>query len=355
MTTNKMQLSYHPLADLFPMMNDSEFEALRSDMRDHGYDAECPVTLFEQKILDGRNRHEAALAEGLAPVYRNYTGNNPLEYVVRHNLKRRHLTREQRDEVIRKLREQGWTLQTIADSVGVGRGTVERATSDFPNGKSEIENTRGQTRPVRYAPRQAGGNGSSDPATDESSEVETLPGEDETKTDDRTGYRHVSDDSYEWYTPAEYIEAARVVMGGIDLDPASCPEAQKTVKAKRYYSKSDDGLAQEWAGRVWLNPPYNMPLIEQFTARAIDDYAAGRVESAIIITNNSTDTAWFHKLLTASSAVCLTKGRVKFYGPDGEGTGARQGQAVFYLGDRPADFAEVFSRFGAIVKTYDDQ
>ncbi len=98
-----------------------------------------------------------------------------------------------------------------------------------------------------------------------------------------------------------------------------------------------------------------MPLIEQFTERAIDEYAAQRVKSAIIITNNSTDTAWFHALLTAAGAVCLTRGRVKFYGPDGEGTGARQGQAIFYLGLRPSDFSEAFAAFGSIVKLDEDQ
>jgi N6-adenosine-specific RNA methylase IME4 len=91
-----MKPQYHPLAELFPMMNESEFASLRSDMRVHGYDADSPVILFDGKILDGRNRHEAALAEGLAPVYRDYTGDQPLEYVLRCNLKRRHLTESQR-------------------------------------------------------------------------------------------------------------------------------------------------------------------------------------------------------------------------------------------------------------------
>ena len=52
---------------------------------------------------------------------------------------------------------------------------------------------------------------------------------------------------YEWYSPAEIVTAARDVLGGIDLDPASCDVANAVVQASRIFTVADNGLEQPWS------------------------------------------------------------------------------------------------------------
>lgn len=67
--------------------------------------------------------------------------------------------------------------------------------------------------------------------------------------------RHLSE-SAEHYTPPGIVDAARIALGGaIDLDPASCGEANAWIGATRIFAREDDGYTKPWAGSVFLNPP----------------------------------------------------------------------------------------------------
>jgi phage N-6-adenine-methyltransferase len=155
---------------------------------------------------------------------------------------------------------------------------------------------------------------------------------------------------FEWYTPQPFIEAARAALGDIDLDPASCASAQETIRAEKYFTALDDGLAHEWRGRIWLNPPFCQPLMTHFVDKLLSELFAGRASEAILLTNNSTDTAWFHNAVGSCSALCFTKGRISFYSPTGESSAPSQGQAFFYFGCNVERFANCFGGIGFIVE-----
>src|SRR5262245_57967287 len=154
----------------------------------------------------------------------------------------------------------------------------------------------------------------------------------------------------ERYTPDKYLEAARTVLGEIDLDPATSKQAQETVKATQYYTEKDDGLAQEWCGRIWLNPPYHRELAPRFIDKLVAEFAAGRVSAAVMLTNNSTDTDWCDAAARACAGICFTHGRIHFTQPNGSEVLPTQGQAFFYFGNDVQRFEDVFCVIGFCVR-----
>jgi len=160
---------------------------------------------------------------------------------------------------------------------------------------------------------------------------------------------HVKNNSgnNEWYTPSEFVESARFVMGGINLDPASSIIANQTVKADRFYSIEDDGLSQDWTTEaLFINPPYGRDLIGKF----IDKLISSNVKQAIVMVNNATETQWGSKLLLHSKAVCFITKRVKFITPEGIPLKSPlQGQMVCYIGNNPIGFKEEFSQYGVVL------
>jgi hypothetical protein len=153
--------------------------------------------------------------------------------------------------------------------------------------------------------------------------------------------------SVEWYTPSLYVEMARKVLGEIDLDPASSEHAQKTIKAKTFFTREGDGLAQTWSGRIWLNPPYSMPGITEFANKMI--LSLSDIEAAVMLTNSATDTEWFQTLASVAAGICFTNGRLRFETEEGPQNMPMQGQAFFYFGGNRKMFIEVFSPVGVIM------
>lgn len=159
---------------------------------------------------------------------------------------------------------------------------------------------------------------------------------------------HVTNNSgcNEWYTPEKYIDLAREVLGEIDLDPASCAFANETVKARLFYSEDDDGLTKPWHGRVWMNPPYSADLVFKFAEKFVGEYNDGNVTEGIVLVNNATETAWFASLVSAATAVCFPRGRIRYQSQNRESLAPLQGQAFLYFGENGDKFLQVFSEIG---------
>lgn len=112
----------------------------------------------------------------------------------------------------------------------------------------------------------------------------------------------------------QVVEAAREVLGGIDLDPASSELANETVKARQFYTEQDDGLSESkrWRGRVWMNPPYGGQA-EGFVNKLLEEYEAGNVSAAIALLNSrSMATRWFQPLRVYP--LCMLE-RLPFHNP----------------------------------------
>lgn len=177
---------------------------------------------------------------------------------------------------------------------------------------------------------------------EEAKEVPTLSGA--LKEIKESKKPHVTNNSKddEWYTPSEYIESARSVMGNIDLDPASNDFANETVKATEYFTEETNGLAQEWYGNIWMNPPYSTELLRQFAEKL----TSSTFNQAVILVNNATETGWFKTFVRTASAIVFPTGRIRFLKRDGDHGSPLQGQAFIYYGDNPDGFLEVFRKYG---------
>jgi hypothetical protein len=161
--------------------------------------------------------------------------------------------------------------------------------------------------------------------------------------------------SAEWYTPRDYVEAARKVLGGIDLDPASSDTANALIGATRFATRDQDGLAEGclWRGRVFLNPPGGR--VRDFWRRLLREIRSGDTTAAIWIgyslqqlqTLQAADTSGPVEM---ANALCFPRKRIAFLNVHGQPSGSpTHGNYVAYFGPKVALFREVFRGFGEVV------
>jgi len=139
---------YHPVANLFPLIEGQEFEDLKNDIKTNGL--LCPIEVYEGKILDGRNRYRACEELGIKPEFTNFEGADPISRVVSLNLMRRHLSTSQRGMIAARVADLQIganqhasieaTSQTVAaKNLNVGRSTVQRAETVLNQGIPKLQ------------------------------------------------------------------------------------------------------------------------------------------------------------------------------------------------------------------------
>jgi len=230
----------------------------------------------------------------------------------------------------------------------------QRATETAPNGKvtaAHVQSVADEYKKVKNAPEPEAYDFSDDAAdydwTEDEDPTEQEPAQPEIVV--TTSKPHVTNNSgdHKWYTPSEYIEAARNVLGVIELDPASSPEANEVVNAKVYYTINDDGLQYDWHGKVWMNPPYGRDVIDRFMTKLAYHIENGDVTEAIVLVNNATETEWFNEIVRFAKVVVFPKSRIKYWKPEIDKLDSPlQGQAFLYVGDNASEFIREFKRFG---------
>ena len=106
----------------------------------------------------------------------------------------------------------------------------------------------------------------------------------------------------EWLTPPEIIRA----LGEFDLDPCA-PKNRPWPTAKAHMTIDDNGLAQPWHGRVWMNPPYGKE-----TFKWMERLAEHKSGIALIFAR--TETKGFHRFIwERAHALFFFEGRINFY------------------------------------------
>ena len=370
---------------VMPPLSDEEYAELKSDIDARG--VMVPIEFDEHgNVLDGHHRlmicNELGIKDYPKVIRAGMTESEKRTHARKLNMARRQLNQEQRRELIREqLRETPEKSdRQIATGLGVSNSTVSIQRKNMEQAGQLCEShssigADGKERPRQVERKQVIESDES-VTRDEYEENSALydldqlfiehpvlsdlvdvkyKKEEEIRPEPEPEHKpHVSNNSgcNEWYTPQKYVELVRDVLGVIELDPASCEYANRTVKAEKYFSLDDDGLTKEWRGRVWMNPPYGSETIAAFIDKFVDEYNIGNITEGIVLVNNATETGWFRNLASVANSIVFPQGRIRYESSSRESLAPLQGQAFLYFGNNTDRFFEVFSEigWGAIIK-----
>lgn len=339
-------------------------DALRASIERFG--VLVPIVVWRQtgEILDGH--HRKRLTDELdveCPVHQVDAEDEAQarEIAATLNLDRRHHSPEKRREIVAHLRGEGHSYRAIGEALGVSHQQAKRDVESAGVTDVTPDRTTGTdgkqypaTRPAKVTERE------STSTTYEGPSVTDMAGAFPDFTDGKPAEEFIreqrsepepsklapmmSSDTPEWYTPADIVQRATKVLDGIDLDPCS-NTGTPNVPAEEHFTEADDGLARDWHGTVYMNPPYGRG-IDQWASKLVTEHEDGRVTAAVALVPARTDTQWFR--IFRDHPVCFLTGRLRFLTSEGETDPAPFPSAAIYLGDREDLFAEVFAQVGDV-------
>lgn len=327
---------------LWPALSPATEAALRESIERWG--VLVPVARDQHgRTIDGH--HRARIADELGCdyaviVHKVEDDDEARELARTLNADRRHLTVEQRRDMVAHLREQGHSYRAIGEALGVSHEQARKDSAGVNNLTPETVTGQDGKRYPATKPK---------PPTIARNQREAeriqdalLSGREDPLPDGKKLAPLMSSDSPEWYTPSHIIECVVSVLGAIDVDPCSPGPEASPVPAATHYTEVDNGLSRPWRGRVYMNPPYGRG-IGEWTDRLRLDYEGGDVSEAIALVPARTDTRWMAELREYPR--CYIRGRLAFSGAE---TAAPFPSCAVYLGDRPEVFAQVFGKVGDV-------
>lgn len=394
-----------PYWDLLPPLSSPAFEELKNDIEDRGGNLYpilwTPLTGGARRVIDGGHRLRA-VAELRAEGWTGELSEQQLSFAsleeekqaaIDLNIKRRHLTPEQRAEWVARLRQEGKSLREIAEAAGVSKSQVSRDLAGVPFGTPEaITGKDGKSYPAQRPTSSPAGEhpaprllistpeeraAKSGPALydeaiarkESATTVTPEPTEFEKKTAplmaqlireerEKKGPAAIMASGRDDHnTPPELLSVIRAFGGDeIALDP--CSNATSTVNARYNFDKEEDGLSLDWrdflahvdegvyveedpTALVFINPPY-----DQETLFLVNDKAkkqAGGWLEIISLVPVKSDQSWFQAALYSSAdAVCFIAGRVRFWADGKQQSGAAFESVLFYYGERSEEFCDCF-------------
>jgi hypothetical protein len=138
----KQQYEIHPVADLFPLMSEAEYQGLKDDINENGQRED--IVVWKGQLIDGRNRLRACNELGRNPSIAELDDElDPLKYVISHNLHRRHLTTSQRSMVAAGIANlQKGDNQHKKEGTSIDVPSIESAAKQLNVGKASVERAR---------------------------------------------------------------------------------------------------------------------------------------------------------------------------------------------------------------------